>query len=120
MFACYMNCFPLSAVMVLYRHHHYESVCSCWNSIYNLPVGLGKDISDHITAMVEPRLQEVLKDCKLPEAVFIVKNPGQGHENLLQSPSPTAPYGYSSPEGQRHLARWIILNRHFMRSLSEN
>jgi hypothetical protein len=70
-------------LLALYKKHHNESEAGCWNSIYDLPTGEGKPISDAITAVVTPYLDKYFKDFKFPAAIFIVKNPYKGHESLV-------------------------------------
>jgi hypothetical protein len=73
----------LYELQALYRASHSESACGCWNSIYDLPTGQGKAISDVITSTIKPNIEALFKDCNMPVAIFIVKNPGQGHESLV-------------------------------------
>lgn len=70
-------------IMNLYRNAHHESVAGCWNSLYDLPTGTGKEISDAITSVTAPYLDLYFENWKFPSAFFIVKNPGQGHESLI-------------------------------------
>lgn len=67
----------------LYKKHHNECEAGCWNSIYDLPVGEGKVISEAITQKVTPYLENYFQDFKFPAALLIVKNPHQGHESLV-------------------------------------
>lgn len=67
----------------LYKTHHHESEIGCWNSVYDLPVGKGKVISDALVKAAEPYLAKYFDNWKFPTAIFIVKNPGQNHESLI-------------------------------------
>ena len=67
----------------IYTENHKENIIGCWNSLYDLPIGGGMDISEKITSIVKPHLQKTFKDWKFPVALFIVKNPGQNHESLI-------------------------------------
>ncbi len=67
----------------LYKENHKEKIIGCWNSLYDLPIGNGFTISEKITDLVNPYLQNLFKDWKFPVALFIVKNPGQNHESLI-------------------------------------
>ncbi len=67
----------------LHNEHHQEATIGCWNSIYDLPVGAGKIISDQITSVAKPHFAKLFQDWKFPVALFIVKNPKQGHESLV-------------------------------------
>jgi len=66
-------------ILDIYRMHHQECEVGCWNSLYDLPVGKGKMISDAITALVNPYLDQLFENYQFPVALFISKNPGRGH-----------------------------------------
>lgn len=70
-------------LLEVYKSHHRECEAGCWNSIYDLPVGEGKTISEEITKRVTPYLENYFENFKFPAAIFIVKNPHQGHESLV-------------------------------------
>jgi len=70
-------------ILSLYKSSHKEREIGCWNSLYNLPHLEGKEISTNITQLVTPFLDVLIEDYKFPVALFISKNPGQGHESLL-------------------------------------
>ncbi len=67
----------------IYRSAHQECSIGCWNSIYDLPAGQGRAISDRITEVSRPHLAKLFKNWKFPVAIFIVKNPRQGHASLV-------------------------------------
>jgi hypothetical protein len=70
-------------LLSLYRANHQERVIGCWNSLYDLPTGMGADLSAQIRAVAEPHLDQLFNDWEFPSALFIVKNPGQEHESLV-------------------------------------
>lgn len=70
-------------LLTLYHASHQEREIGCWNSLYDLPTGAGADLSAQIRTVAEPRLDEYFMDWKFPSALFIVKNPGRGHESLV-------------------------------------
>lgn len=67
----------------VYKQNHKEREIGCWNSLYDLPIGSGAEISEKITALAKPHFEKLFKDWKFPVALFIVKNPGQGHESIV-------------------------------------
>lgn len=77
----FLNNEQIQHLLQVYKTHHHENTVGCWNSIYDLPVGPGKVISDEITRTVNPLLDQYFTDWKFPVAIFIVKNPGAGHES---------------------------------------
>jgi hypothetical protein len=73
----------LDKVLALYQANHNERVIGCWNSLYDLPIGQGADLSAKIRELTEPLLDKLFNDWAFPSALFIVKNPGQEHESLV-------------------------------------
>ena len=73
----------IDRLLTLYKANHNERVIGCWNSLYDLPVGAGADLSAQIREVTEPHLDKLFNDWKFPSALFIVKNPGQEHESLV-------------------------------------
>lgn len=67
----------------IYKASHQECEVGCWNSLYDLPLGHGKEISATVTEIVKPYLDKLFQDYDFPVALFISKNPGQGHESLV-------------------------------------
>ncbi len=70
-------------LLLIYNTSHKEREIGCWNSLYDLPTGIGEEISTQIKNVAEPHLDKLFNDWQFPSALFIVKNPGQNHESLV-------------------------------------
>ena len=63
----------------LYKKNSNDSEVGCWNSLYHLPVGKGKEISQTAVHVLEKKMQEICMDAVFPVAFYITKNPNCGH-----------------------------------------
>ena len=79
----FLNREEVNYLYEVYTNYHNEREIGCWNSLYDLPLGYGMEISEKITALAQQKLGNYFKNWKFPVANFIVKNPGQGHESLV-------------------------------------
>jgi ectoine hydroxylase-related dioxygenase (phytanoyl-CoA dioxygenase family) len=79
----FLSSADVGSLTELYKTYHKERIIGCWNSLYDLPLGYGTEISEKLTATVRPYLAKYFKDWKFPAAHFIVKNPGRDHESLV-------------------------------------
>jgi hypothetical protein len=73
----------IDRLLTFYKASHNERVIGCWNSLYDLPVGAGGELSVQIREVAEPHLDKLFNDWQFPSALFIVKNPGRNHESLV-------------------------------------
>lgn len=67
----------------LYENQHCESEIGCWNSLYDLPIGQGRELSDKVVKALEPKFQELFNNAVFPVALYISKNPHKGHASLV-------------------------------------